>query len=167
MTFRQAFLLSPQFFSWTYISSTSIFSSFPMENVFSSSFWLQLRDSWHFFLICIEIPDSVSGNTHINQQRLTFSSCCLDLFPRPSHYFSFHLYCSPPSPSWSSSSTLPLEIPLTIFSIPHVGKRKCLSVNGSKCKSLVFTTVELSNPHQSGINMSICLGIMLKNYHLE
>jgi len=129
-------------------------------------YWLQLRDSWQFLLMRIEIPDFVSDNILINQQWLTFSSCCLDLFPRPSHYFSFHLYCSLPPP-WSSSSTLPLGVPLRACSIPRVRKRKWLLVNGCKNKSLVFTTVEFSNPGQDRINASICLGIMLKNYNLE
>jgi hypothetical protein len=105
--------------------------------------------------------------TLINQQWPTFfPAFALISFPDlPT--ICFRLYCSPPSPSWSSSSTLPFEVPLTAFSIPRVGKRKWLLVNGSKCKSLVFTTVEISNPCQDGINVSICLGIMLKNYHLE
>ena len=118
----------------------------PWKMYFVLHYWLQLRDSWPFLLLSIEFPDFVSVNTLINQQWLTFFSCCLDLFPRPSHYLSFHLYCSPPSPSWSSSSTLPFEVPLRAFSIPHVGKRKCPLVNGSKCKSLDFYNSRIFKP---------------------
>jgi hypothetical protein len=119
------------------------------------TFFSYVQKSWILFLI-----------THLSNTTMAefVSNCYRDLSPRLSHYFKL-----PPLLFPISFLVFLFYIALggsnKPFQFHNVRKRKWLFVNGCKCNSLIFTIMKFSDPCQDGMNVSICLGIMLKNYN--